>query len=93
MMLQSPVYLTQNEHNILDIAAFIKFGELESVDLDTEDREIHRELSPGQERFIKLVRDEEYAHIDRIVVHEGVPATIEIYGDRHGIKYKIKRKV
>jgi hypothetical protein len=92
-MLQSPVYVSEIENNVLDLASFIKFGELEGVELSEEGREVRKELSPRQQRFIDLIRTEEYTHLDRIVVHEGVPATLELRGERHGIKYKIKRKI
>jgi len=86
-------YVTTDEARLLDLAAYIKFGEISDVDLLAKNRDVPRELTPTQERFLALIRAETLAHLDRIVVHEGDPATIELNGNRHGFSYKIKRKV
>ena len=86
-------YVTPDEARLLDLAVYIKFGEISDVDLLAKNRDVCRELTPGQERFLALIRAEQIAHLDRIVVHEGDPATIELNGNRHGFSYRIKRKV
>jgi len=91
-MLKS-VYLTEQEVHILELASKIKFGEILSAEVSNSKRTNEREITDSQHRFVDLVRAEGWAQIDRIAVHNGEPATVEIEGDDNGLKYKIKRKI
>lgn len=92
-MLQSSLHLTAQEAHILDVASRIKFGEILNAEVHGKERVKERILTEGQQRFVNLIREEGWLCIDKIVVHNGEPATLEITGEDSGLEYKIKRKV
>ena len=81
------IELTVSEANILDAATHIRFGELCSVDVKKEDPCVARRVSPAQEAFITVLRDQELSFLDTIVVHNGLPSQIELRGTFHTIEY------
>jgi hypothetical protein len=91
-MLKS-LYLTEQEVHILELASRIKFGEILSAETGSPERTKEREVTDGQQRFVQLIREERWPQIDRIAVHNGEPATVEVEGEDDGLKYKIKRKI
>jgi hypothetical protein len=91
-MLKS-IHVTSLEDNVLNVAVHVKYGEISDITLDDEDRTRIREVTEIQERFIQLVRDEGMIFLNKIVVHNGEPATIELLGELKGLKYRIKRKI
>lgn len=91
-MLKSLDITTQEAH-ILDVAARIKFGEILDAEVNHRERVKPKELTEAQERFINMLREEGWVFIDKIVVHNGEPATVEVEGEDSGLAYKIKRKI
>lgn len=91
-MLKS-IYVTSLEDHVLNVAVHIKYGEIGDVTLDDEDRAKIREVTETQERFIQLLRDKSWLFLDKITVHNGDPVTVELLGELHGLKYRIKRKI
>ena len=92
MMLKSLDVTTQEAH-ILDVAARIKFGEILNAEIHRKEQVEKMDLSESQERFINLIREEGWVELDKIVVHNGEPATVEIRGEDGGLEYIIKRKI
>jgi hypothetical protein len=82
--------VTASEAAILDAAAVVKFGELLDVEINHEGPKIPRRLTAVQIAFIKALRDEGLTKLDTIIVHNGTPSQIEIYGTALDIKYKRK---
>lgn len=82
--------LTTSEAAILDAAASVKFGELLDVEIAEEEPKISRNLTAVQIAFIKALRDEGLTRFDTIIVHNGTPSQIEIFGTAFNIKYKRK---
>jgi hypothetical protein len=83
--------LTEQEASILDAAALVKFGELVNVEVDSKAKPtVSRRLTDVQIAFIKVLRNEGVTRLDSIIVHNGVPSQIEIYGMHKTIQYKRK---
>jgi hypothetical protein len=82
--------LTESEAAILDAANFVKFGELHDVELVQEEPRVSRTITTCQIAFIMALRDEGVTKLDNIIVHNGMPSQIEVYGTKNDIKYKRK---
>ncbi len=82
--------LTETEAAILDAAACVRFGELLNIEIEEGERRVSRLITAAQVAFVNLLRDEGIAKLDCIIVHQGIPSQIEIYGKHGTIKYKRK---
>jgi hypothetical protein len=82
--------LTEQEAAVLDAALHVRFGELLNVEMGRGEPKITRQVAPAQAAFIQALRSEGLAHLDLVIVHNGLPQQIEIDGTFLNITYKRK---
>jgi hypothetical protein len=82
--------LSKSELDVLEAAAYVKFGELLGVEIGRGKPEIKRTVTSVQKAFIDTLRDQGLTYLDTIIIHNGAPQQIEIDGTHGKIKYKRK---
>jgi hypothetical protein len=85
--------ITQAEEEVIKACTVCLYGELQNVQIDDGPQSVSRELSPGQEKFIDLLRDKGITFADTIVVHNGQPMQLEVEGTSGNIKYRQKLRI
>ena len=90
-MITSPMKVTAIEAQILSIASQIGFGELLAIDISGPEQIIW-EVTATQRKFVEIVRNG-LTFIDRIIVHNSEPVSLEVSGEFKKIKYIRKLKV
>jgi hypothetical protein len=91
-MVKFSTRLTAVEINILKAADQIGFGELVDVEVEVMTKSADMDITPSQTRFVALLRNG-LSFINRIIVHNHEPVSMEVDGESHGIKYIRKFKV
>jgi hypothetical protein len=84
------LYLSQQELDVLEAAAFVQFGELLNVEIGRGKPEIQKQVTATQAAFISTLRDQGLTYLDTIIIHNGAPQQIEIDGKHGTIQYKRK---
>jgi hypothetical protein len=85
--------ITQAEEEVIKACTACLYGELQNVQIDDGPQSVSRELSPGQEKFVSLLRDRGIAFADAIVVHNGQPMQLEVKGTFGQIRFVQKLRI
>jgi hypothetical protein len=91
-MVKFTTELSISEARVLAAAAEIGFGELVDVEVEVFPKSLTRDITASQIKFIELLRDG-LTHIDKIIVHNHEPVSLEVNGRSNNIKYIRKFKV
>ena len=82
--------LSETELTLAELIDEVGFGELYDVSLVEGPRTKRKRVREGTAQLIEFVRENGYADLEQVTIHEKDVKQIEVTGSKHEIRYKKK---